>query len=492
MMSCRFCAGWLLLACLAQSAAGADDDSTRLLREQTSRAIEQKTQAVEAQEPPPGTLLYEGQIYQVPDQLDALEPAIYVAINSRQWRQLPDFISRYRQLAGHRPALAAMAEGLLAHSQGDYPLALRHMQLASEQEPDDIRIALELARLQFEDNQDSNARKGFARVLEADLPPQAQMQVRQFQQALDARSGWHGSAALGWGYNDNINQGNGYHSCLQSLANICLFERQMPQAISTPLTNYELSLRRRINLSGNHNLQIMPMSYGSYYSRINPSESASIRDYSNNLAMLQLGYQYLDSGDSLSFTPYLEHFYRNRHSDYLAHGVQLEWQHTLNRQWQLGSSLDAKRYEYTSKGQQTGADYKQYQWSGMVAFSPSANTSLYGGIDLTRKRYDTAQASSRDWAVRTGVYHAFAGSAGAFVNAMAVYRDSRNDAFDGFLGAQRHDRQQVYILRAGVNKWSFAGLAPELRVRHSINRSNLDWAFGFRQTEVSLMLRSNF
>ncbi|MFD2447862.1 tetratricopeptide repeat protein [Vogesella fluminis] len=143
----------------------------------------------------------------MPDQLDALEPAIYVAINSRQWRQLPDFISRYRQLAGHRPALAAMAEGLLAHSQGNYPLALRHMQLASEQEPDDIRIALELARLQFEDNQDSNARKGFARVLEADLPPQAQMQVRQFQQALDARSGWHGSAALGWGYNDNINQG---------------------------------------------------------------------------------------------------------------------------------------------------------------------------------------------------------------------------------------------------------------------------------------------
>lgn len=50
----------------------------------------------------------------------------------------------------------------------------------------------------------------------------------------------------------------------------------------------------------------------------------------------------------------------------------------------------------------------------------------------------------------------------------------------------------MYILSAGVNAWQVAGLVPELRVRHSINHSNLDWAFGFEQTEVSLMLRKSF
>lgn len=491
-MPCRFSAAWLLLVSLALPAAWADDDDTRFLQEQTQRAAEHKAQAEDQLAPPPGTLRYEGQVYQVPDQLEALEPAIYIAINSNQWTQLPDFIARYRLLPGHRPALVAMAESLLARFHGDYPLALQRMQQANEQEPDDARVRLELARLWFEDNQDKRAREGFAHTIEAALPDYAQMLVQQYQQALDTRADWHGSAALGWGYNDNINQGNGYYSCLKYLAGYCLFDRQMPEAIGSELVNYELSLQRRFNLAGNHNLQVKPMSYGNYYSRTNSSSSASIRDYSNNLALLQAGYQYLDARDSLSFTPYLEHYYRNRHGDYLAHGLQLEWRHALNRQWQLGTTLDGKRYKYTAKGQLTGADYEQYQWGLFAAFSPSATTSLYGGIDLTRKRYEVDQASSRDWALRGGVYHAFAGNAGLFVNALAIYRNSRNDAFDRFLGERRHDQQQVYILSAGANGWVFAGLTPELRVRHSINHSNLDWAFGFKQTELSLMLRRDF
>ncbi|ENO87881.1 hypothetical protein C666_04655, partial [Thauera linaloolentis 47Lol = DSM 12138] len=48
------------------------------------------------------------------------------------------------------------------------------------------------------------------------------------------------------------------------------------------------------------------------------------------------------------------------------------------------------------------------------------------------------------------------------------------------------------IVSLGANGWKIAGLVPELRVRHSRNRSNLDWAFGFRQTEASIMLRHSF
>jgi outer membrane protein len=75
---------------------------------------------------------------------------------------------------------------------------------------------------------------------------------------------------------------------------------------------------------------------------------------------------------------------------------------------------------------------------------------------------------------------------------MAVYRISQNDEFDHFLNAERNDQQQVYILRAGLNAWSVAGLKPELRLRHSINQSNVDWAFAFKQAELSLMLRKDF
>ncbi|WP_177431516.1 porin family protein [Pseudomonas huaxiensis] len=491
-MFLRFPAIGLLLACCVSAVAQADDDDTRFLQDQTRRATEQKAQAEQELAPTPGTLLYEGQVYQVQDQ--ALEPAIYIAINSNQWTRLPEFIARYRALPGHRPALVAMAESLLARFQGDYPRALQRMQAAREAEPDDVRIRLELARLWFEDNQDSNAREGFDHLLGAGLPPHALALVEQYRQALDSRADWHGSGALGWGYNDNINQANGYRRCESYLAmlGVCLFERVMPEAMGSQMVNYEVSLQQRINLSGNHNLQLRPLSYGNYFSRTDDTSSASIRDYSNNLSLLQAGYQYLNARDSLSVTPYLEHYYRNRHSDYLAHGLQLEWRRALDQRWQLGTNLDAKRYHYSSQGLRTGANYEQYQWGVFASFMATPATSLYGGVNLSRKRYEVDAASSRDWSARVGMYHLFDGEPGLYLNALGIYRDSRNEAYDGFLGARREDRQQVYILSAGASGWKLAGLTPELRVRHSINESNLEWAFGYHQTEVSLMLRKDF
>ncbi|PRB81387.1 hypothetical protein CQ007_09540 [Pseudomonas sp. MYb185] len=492
-MSCRSTALWLsFMAYLVAPAIWADDDDTRFLQDQTRRAIEQRSQAEEVLAAPPGTLMYEGQRYQVPSTLESLTPAIYVAINTNQWTQLPDFIARYRELPGHRPALVSMAESLLARFEGNYPLALQRMELASEQEPTDARVLLELARLWFEDHQEKRAEQGFARALDAGLPLEVQMLIQQYHQAMDIRAGWHGSAALGVGYNDNINQANGYYSCLNYFAGICFFERQMPDPIESELVSYELSLQRRYNLSGNHNLQLRPMSYGTYYAETNPSRTATMQDYSTNLAILQVGYQYLDARNSISLMPYVEHYYRNRASDYLAHGLQLEWRRTLSRKWQIGTSLDTKRYEYTSKGQRTGADYEMHQWGLTASFMPQPNTSLYTGLTLSRRKYEIEQASSKDWAARVGVYHGFSGRAGLYVNALGIYRDSRNDAHDFFLGDRRRDRQQVYILSAGANGWKVAGLTPELRVRHSINHSNLDWAFGFEQTEVSLMLRRQF
>ncbi|MBB5320066.1 porin family protein [Marinobacter oulmenensis] len=492
-MPCRFTAmGLLLLSCLVAPGTRADDDDTRFLQDQTRRTLEQQTRGEEKLAAPPGTLMYEGRRYQVPTTLEALAPAIYVAINTNQWSQLPGFLDRYRQLSGHRPALVAMAESLLARFRGNHTRALELMETASELEPDDARIRLELARLWFEDNQDQRAKAGFEKALAAGLPPQAQHLVRQYRQALAIRDDWHGSFALGLGYNDNINQGNGYYSCLSAFAGYCLFERRMPEAIESEMASYELSLQRRVNLAGNHNLQFRPVSYGNYYPETNPSETAVIQDYSTNLALLQAGYQYLDARDSVRLTPYLEHYYRNRTSEYLAHGLELEWRHFLNRQWQLATSLDAKRYEYTSNGETVGTDYKRYQWDANATYQPRANTSLYGGVTLSRREYEQEAASSKSWAVRAGLYNAFPGEAGLFVNALAIYRDSRNDAYDFFLGDRRHDQQQVYILSAGANGWSIAGMTPELRVRHTINHSNLDWAFGFEQTEASLLLRKKF
>lgn len=492
-MTFRFRSVWLLISVyLIVPFVQADEDDTRFLQEETHRIIEQQGQHEEELAAPPGTLMYQGKHYQVPSTRDSLEPAIYIAINSNQWTLLPDFIQRYQQLPGHRPALVAMAESLLARFHNDYSLALQRMEYANNLEPEDARILLELARLWFEDYQEKRALEGFKKALNAGLPPQAQMLVQQYRQAIDMRDDWHGSAAVGFGYNDNINQANGDYTCLSSFAGICLFERQMPETIESNMINYELAFQRRFNVSGNHNVAFKPMSYGSYYPTKNPSDTATIQNYSTNLTRLQLGYQYLDAQDTISLTPYLEHYYRNDSSHYMAHGLKMGWLRSLNQQWQVGTGLDAKRYEYTTEGQRSGADYDSYQWDFTAAYMPNRSTSVYGGLTLDRNKYAVDQASSKSWSVRAGVYHTFSDPAGLFVNAQAIYRDSENDAYDFFLGERRHDKQQIYILSTGAKRWQFSGFSPELRIRHSINHSNLDWAFGFKQTEVSLLLRHIF
>lgn len=482
----------LLLPLLASLPVGADEDDTRILLEQGRRAAERR--AVPPDEPtlPPGTVLFEGTIYTVGTSLEELEPAIYITINSGQWERLQAFVSRYRLLEGSRPALVAMAEGLEARHRGDLAQALRRMRAAHDAEPEDVRIRLELARLFLENNQDSSARKEFARIETYPLPETVQALIDQYQQVLNERNRWHGSLAFGLGHSDNINQANGHYSCLEAFAGLCLIERRMPEKIPSGMINYELAMGRRIHLDGQHNLLLRPVVYGNRYRDEAAAEQSPIKDYSSNTAILYLGYNWLDARDSFSVSPYVEHYYRDGHTQYLAGGLQIEWRHTLNPRWQIGSTLDAKRYEHSSRGLRTAVDYSQYQWGISASYAAQVNTVLHAGLDLVRKKYPVPSASGKEVALRTGIYHAVPGEAGLYVNATAIIRVGRNDAFDGFLGERRNDRQQIYIASFGASAWKFAGLTPELRLKHTIQESNPDWAFGFRQAEVSLLLRHDF
>lgn len=482
----------LLLACLPPAAARADDDDTRFLLDQNRRAAERRMQPVEPLVAPPGTVVHEGKIYSVRNSVQDLEPAIYIALNTGQWDRLAEFISRYRLLRDHRPALVDMADGLMARQRGRYGLALDLMSRAHAAAPGDARIRLELARLQFEDNRDADARATFEQAKASALPDYGRVLTEQYLSALEQRAGWHGSLAIGYGYNDNINQANGYRECLSEFWGICLFERKMPDPISSTMLSYEAVVERRFNLGGNHNLLVRPVSYGSYYRHEDTEPMRPLKDYSSATSQLYLGYQYLSARNSISVLPYVEHYYRDGYTNYLAPGVQLEWRHAVNSKWQIGGSLDARRYHHKEQALRIARDYSQYRGSLFASYMPTPTTSIYGGIDATRRKYDIDVASSKDIAFRAGVYHGFAGKPGFYVNAMGIYRISENDAHDFFLGDRRRDKQQVYIVSIGANNWKIAGMTPELRYRRSVNRSNLDWAYDFKQNEVSLMLRRSF
>jgi len=496
-MSRHFTATAAFLACaivqiLFSPAAFAIDDDTRFLLDRVRRAADRQNAGEAVDIAAPGTIRHQGKVYTVNDRLEELEPAIYIALNSGQWERLLEFIERYRQLPQYRPALVNMAEGLLAREARDYRRALHKMQAAHAAEPADLRIALELSRLQFEDNQDTAARDGFTRLLAHPLPEDTRAMMQQYLAALDQRQSWHGSVALGFGRNDNINQMNGDYTCFLEFSGVCVFERKMPDKIASNLVHYDWAVQRRLPLRGNHQLAIRAAGYGSQYRQEDRAENRPLHDYSQHTAVAYVGYQYLRARDSFSISPYLESYLRDGHGEYVAPGVQLEWRRALGRRWQLGSMLDARRYRYTQAGQRLSVDFSYYQWGGFAGVSLGRNTWWHAGLDLARKRYPNRESSTHEAALRSGISHQFSGQAGVYVNAIGIFRLTRADAYDGFLDARRRDRQQVYIASLGAKAWAFKGLTPELRLRRNVNHATPDWAAGFSQTEISVMLRRDF
>ncbi len=491
-MLCRFMV--LAVLCLLPGAlpdAQAMDDDSRFLLERLRQVIDHRGQLPAEPAAPPGQIRHEGQLYSVGDDKNELEAAIYIAVNSAQWERLVEFITRYRVLPDHRPALPAMAEALLARQAGDLHGALRRMLVAHEHEPGDLRITLEMARLQFENNQDRDARASINQLLAGELPPHTRGMLDQYMYAFDQRSAWHGSMALGVGRNSNINQANGDYTCLLRISDHCVFERRMPTARPSNLLNYDLALQRRVPLGGHHNLQFRAIGYGSqFHERVNTPGALS--NPASHAATVHAGYQYLDAQNSFNVSSYLEYLIRGGRGEYRAPGLQLEWRRAIGTSWQIGSQLDAKHHQHTGWGRSRSGDYTQYQWGVSANYAPSAGTYLYGGLDLGRRKYTLAQASTREATIRTGVFHTFPGDTGIYVNAQGLFRLSRADAHDAFLGARRRDRQQVYMATFGVSSWKVAGMLPELRLRHSINQADPYWAFGFAQSEVNLMLRRNF
>ncbi|MGB7483968.1 MAG: porin family protein [Castellaniella sp.] len=483
----------LLLACalLPSPPARADEDDTRYLLDQAGRIGRQRDGGAGALAPHPGGLVLtiEGRAYRVNPTLQDLEPALYVAINRGQWGEARALADSYRRLAGHKPHLVLLADGLAARAEGDYGRAIGLLEDARDAAPGDARTQMELARAYAEDGQDRESRALFEQAIGNSLPPDTRQLLQRYVDAVDRRGDWQGSIAVGRGHNDNINQANGFEQCSMYFLTLCLARLKLPDPIASSFTRYDLVLSRRIALAGHHNLLLRPVSYGTFYQETAP-QGRAIEDYSQQTHVLYAGYQYADARQKFSLLPFMELYARDGHTHYQAPGLQAEWSRALTPGLRLTARASVKRYAYKEQDSRYFSDYTQKAAGLEIAWMPTAHTSLQAGIDFTRRKYPMPTESGKDLAVRAGVFHAF-GQSGAFVNLLALYRVSRNDERDFFLGVRRRDEQQLYIATLGSTRLSVWGVHPELRFKHVVNHSNSIF-YGYSQNEVSLQLRKNF
>ena len=80
----------------------------------------------------------------------------------------------------------------------------------------------------------------------------------------------------------------------------------------------------------------------------------------------------------------------------------------------------------------------------------------------------------------------------AYANLLLMHRRSRYDAASFISnGERRQDKQYTAVAALGFPRWQWHGIYPELRFKHTVNRSNADY-YRYRQNEVLVNLRYRF
>lgn len=472
----------------------ADEDDTRQLINKIDRTTSARERAyVPAADPAEhdaSLITIEGQTYNVQNSVADLGPAIYVALNLQQWQKVRQFVERYRQLPDHEPALVHMAQGLLARHERHYRRAIAELRSALAQDSGFLRARLELARTLFEDNQSAEAQALFDAVASAGIPEQVVPVLEGYQAALEERRSWHGSVSLGLGYNSNINQANG----MLTSTRLCTFfecyeySRKMPDPIKSASRVYDLAAERRVQLYGNHHLLVRGLSYGSNYHK--HGEDTPQTWYDENTSVVYAGYNYLSALNDVSLTPMFEHYYSDHHAKYQASGLRGEWKHSLTERLRVGVQAQARHFRFQGEQRDYFEDYDERMGGGTLSYLIDNQTLLYGGATYTRRSQDADTASSREYMGNVGVYRMF--EAGLNLNLTALYRTTRYDAPDVFLGGLRKDKQQIYIANLALPRFSLAGVVPNLYVKRTVTDSSIDWAYAYRQTEVALKFEKTF
>jgi len=352
---------------------------------------------------------------------------------------------------------------MLAREAQNYPSAIEKLNTALEEKPDFVRAKMELARVLFEDNQSREARALFGEISTSGIPEAARPVIEGFQT----------------GYNSNINQENGREDTFQ----VCYFfgcfpsTRKMPDPIKSSSLVYDLTLNRRVPLSGHHNILLRGISYGNFYRKHKKADPNVY--YNDNTSIVYTGYNYLDARHDIAITPLFENYYSNRSTLYQAAGLRLDWKYNLTRSLQLGFNAQHKHLQFKGDVRQYFDNYNENQVGVYGSYMLNQKTALFGGLNYTRKLRQQAAARSKEYMGNIGIYRMF--DSGFNVNAVALYRYTRND-----------EAEQIYIINIGMPRFAFKGIVPNFYMKRTVNNSSIDWAYEYRQTEVALKLEKRF
>lgn len=473
----------------AQAQSGANDTRLRLDQELQTRNAARDARAAaaaEATEARSDTISIDGQTYTVQPTVNDMGKALYIAVTRRQWGDVRRFLAAYQRLRGYDPMLELYARGALYRTTGHMAQAEAAYRALMALQGDFLPGQLELARVLFESRQDRAARAAFmqARALIPGTDDKAaglRRTVDSFLHALDQRSGWHGSFAIGASRGTNINQSSGSYTCLLAIETACLVDRKLPDPITAPGINFEGTLSRRWALPGHGGLLARALTYGDIY--------PGYHSYDQSAVSLQLGYDRRGATSGWTLSPGTDLGFLGGRLLYATWGLRAEGFAQITGHTAIRLEVTGRHFDYPSA---LYADYSGNQGEAYLTLwqSLSPRWTLFGGAEILVKGAALPVNAYGQMGLRAGA----AGSLGSIATVSAVaarrWRDYR--AYSDLLEGKRHDTEDTLTATLRLTRWKLAGLAPELYLQASRVRSSIDWLYSYRKTTMALRLTHAF
>jgi hypothetical protein len=248
----------------------------------------------------------------------------------------------------------------------------------------------------FESRQDRAARAAFiqARALIPEGNDKAaglRRTVDSFLHALDQRSGWHGSFAIGASRGTNINQSSGSYTCLLAIETACLVDRKLPDPITAPGINFEGTLSRRWALPGHGGLLARALTYGDIY--------PGYHSYDQSAVSLQLGYDRRGATSGWTLSPGTDLGFLGGRLLYATWGLRAEGFAQITGHTAIRLEVTGRHFDYPSA---LYADYSGNQGEAYLTLwqSLSPRWTLFGGPKSWSGRGLAGQCLCPDGAAR--------------------------------------------------------------------------------------------
>jgi len=382
-------------------------------------------------------------------------------IRQRQWARLSTLLTEYESHPRADPFLVLYAKGALYRHQTHYLAAIAAFSELLDAKPELHHIRLDLALMQMEDKQYSEAIKTFEGLVNSSQVP---VQIRQLAEAYQTRLqkfyALDVSLSSSFTRNDNVNQASAERILSIGGIDFVRAEESMPKVGHG--INYGIRLRRMRPLRTRHGLSLDLNYYGVHY--------WDQHDYSERSLRLAPAWLYQSHQQWIKIGPLYERNWLGGPRYGSRAGMQAEWGRKLSGQHYLIPHFQYanKHYVLPTLWRYEGDHYRTgLNW----VFQPAPRMRMMLGASQQWDVLKDKSESSRTSSLQGGGTYRAGNGLSLQANMQIGQRDFSAPHF--LFGVTRRDRELSANLGLWHEKFNVLGITPKLVYHHRRIHSNL-------------------